>query len=116
MLSSGRFDVMQTASAIRTLRATILWWCVAVTATAAVAALGTATWLAERISRPIRLLAAQSALIGLASPTPSFSSDRGDEIGALARVLGTMVRRLRAASPACGMQSGARWSGISRAR
>jgi signal transduction histidine kinase len=98
VLSSGRFDVIQTASAIRTLRATILWWCVAVTAIAAVAALGTATWLAERISRPIRLLAAQSAQIDLASPTTSFSIDRADEIGALARVLGTMVRRLRAAS------------------
>ncbi len=108
VLSTGRFDVMQTASALRTLRATILWWCVAVTAMAAVAALGTATWLAERMSRPIRLLAEQSARIDLGSPTTSFSSDRTDEIGALARVLGTMVRRLRAASPACGMRSGAR--------
>jgi signal transduction histidine kinase len=98
VLSSGRFDVMQTASAMRALRARILWWCVAVTAIAAVAALVTATWLAERISRPVRLLAAQSALIDLASPTTSFSSDRADEIGALTRVLGTMVRRLRAAS------------------
>jgi two-component system, NtrC family, sensor histidine kinase AtoS len=66
---------------------------------AAAAALLAANWLAERISRPIRILAEQSARVDLVPTAPElamgFSTDRTDEIGALARVLGTMVRRLR---------------------
>jgi signal transduction histidine kinase len=95
MNSSARFDVTQSLSGIQVLRAAVLWWCLVAAAVAGAAALITANWLAERISRPIRLLAEQSAQIDLSSPTAGFSSDRADEIGALTRVLGAMVRRLR---------------------
>ncbi len=103
ILSPARFDVTQSLSGLRVLRAAVLWWCLVSAALAAAAALMAANWLAERISRPIRMLAEESARVDLV-PTatgPStglatgFSTDRADEIGALARVLGTMVRRLR---------------------
>ncbi len=99
ILSSARFDVTQSLSGLRVLRSAVLWWCLVSAALATAAALLAANWLAERISRPIRLLAEQSAQVDLVATTTrlatGFSSDRTDEIGALARVLGTMVRRLR---------------------
>jgi signal transduction histidine kinase len=93
--SLARFDITQSLSEIRVLRVAVLWWCLVAAGVATAAALFTANWLAERISRPIRLLAEQSARIDLSSPAAGLSSDRADEIGALTRVLGAMVRRLR---------------------
>jgi signal transduction histidine kinase len=99
ILSPARFDVTQSLSELRVLRAAVLWWCLVSAVLAAAAALLAANWLAERISRPIRILAEQSAQVDLVPTAPElamgFSTDRTDEIGALARVLGTMVRRLR---------------------
>ncbi|MFI5248758.1 MAG: ATP-binding protein [Gemmatimonadales bacterium] len=98
-LSAARFDVTQSLSGLRVLRAAVLRWCLVAALSAAAAALLAANWLAERISRPIRILAEQSAQVDLVpSATPlvtGFPTDRTDEIGALSRVLGTMVRRLR---------------------
>jgi signal transduction histidine kinase len=96
ILSSARFDVTQSLSGLRALRTAVLWWCLVSAALAAAAALLAANWLAERISRPIRMLAEQSTHVDLVVAATGFSSDRTDEIGALSRVLGTMVRRLRA--------------------
>lgn len=99
ILTSARFDVTQSLSGLRVLRAAVLWWCLVAAALAAAAALLAANWLAERISRPIRMLAEQSAQVDLVPNATrlatGFASDRTDEIGALSRVLGTMVRRLR---------------------
>jgi signal transduction histidine kinase len=95
VLSSGRFDVTQSLSGLRVLRAAVLWWCLVAAVLAVASALLAANWLAERISRPIRMLAEQSAQVDLVQAATGFSSDRTDEIGVLSRVLGTMVRRLR---------------------
>jgi signal transduction histidine kinase len=95
ILSSARFDVTQSLSGLRTLRTAVLWWCLVSAVLAATAALLTANWLADRISRPIRLLAEQSSQVDLETAATGFSTDRTDEIGALSRVLGTMVQRLR---------------------
>ena len=98
-LSSARFDVTQSLSGLRLLRAAVLWWCLVAALLAAAAALLAANSLAERISRPIRMLAEQSAQVDLVPTTAplatGFSTDRTDEIGVLSRVLGTMVQRLR---------------------
>jgi signal transduction histidine kinase len=98
VLSSARFEVTQSLTGLRALRATVLWWCLVSVGLATAAALLTANWLAARISRPLRLLAEQSTRVDLAEPTIDFPNDRNDEIGALARMLAAMVRRLRASA------------------
>jgi signal transduction histidine kinase len=92
----ARFEVSHSLTELHALRAAILWWCVVSVGLAATAALLTANWLADRLSRPLRALAEQSARVDLEAAPGDFPNDRDDEIGALARVLAAMVRRLRA--------------------
>ena len=70
------------------------WFLVALGATVALG-LAAAGWLAARVSRPLRVLAAQTAAVDLDRLDQTFGSDRDDEIGALAAVLGAMTERLR---------------------
>ena len=51
--------------------------------------------LASRISRPLAGLAAKTARVDLANLDVDFSSDRTDEVGQLADLLGDMMLRLR---------------------
>jgi signal transduction histidine kinase len=51
--------------------------------------------LSARVSRPLRELARKTAEIDLDRLDQSFESDRSDEIGSLARLLGGMTERLR---------------------
>ena len=95
ILSSATYNVTQSLSGLRVLRAAVLWWCLVTAVLAIAAAILAANWLAERISRPIRMLAEQSTHVDLVQAAAGFSSDRTDEIGVLSRRLGTMVRRLR---------------------
>jgi signal transduction histidine kinase len=95
VMSSARFEVTQSLRGLRVLRATVVWWCLVSVGLAAAAALLTANWLAARIARPLRALAEQSARVDLEELAIDFPNDRTDEIGALARVLAAMVRRLR---------------------
>jgi len=53
-------------------------------------------WLSLRISRPLTALAHKTAQIDMDRLDVSFDSERADEIGALARLLGSMTERLRA--------------------
>jgi signal transduction histidine kinase len=94
-VASARFEVTQSLTGLHALRAAIVWWCFASVGLAAAAALLTANWLADRISRPLRSLAEQSTRVNLEAPAGDFPNDRDDEIGALSRVLAAMVRRLR---------------------
>jgi signal transduction histidine kinase len=61
----------------------------------AVAAVLAAARLAARMSRPLVRLAEQTAAIDLDRLDHDFATDRDDEIGALARLLGAMTTRLR---------------------
>ena len=70
-------------------------WFLLVLLTSVALALIAAAWLAARISRPLTTLAAQTAAIDLDRLEQSFVSERNDEIGALATVLGAMTERLR---------------------
>lgn len=58
-------------------------------------AFGLAAWLSARLSQPLQDLARQAARVDLDRPDTDLTSDRADEVGQLARVLGTMVTRLR---------------------
>ena len=53
-------------------------------------------WLSLRISRPLTALAHKTAQIDMDRLDVVFESERGDEIGALTRLLGSMTERLRA--------------------
>jgi len=58
-------------------------------------AFGLAAWLSARLSRPLQDLARQAARVDLDNPAADLASERRDEVGQLARVLGTMLARLR---------------------
>jgi signal transduction histidine kinase len=92
---TARLVVTRSAGTLAALRRSIdLWFLAALAATVALA-LGAAGWLSSRISRPLTALAEQTAAVDLDRLDGSFASDRDDEIGALARVLGAMTERLR---------------------
>lgn len=70
-------------------------WLLAAIAAAIVLALVIARLLAARVNRPLEELAANARRIDLDLPETSFAMRRDDEVGSLARVLDTMVQRLR---------------------
>jgi signal transduction histidine kinase len=70
------------------------WFLIAIAATVAVVLL-IAGWMSTRISRPIRELARRTEQVNLDRLDVDFASDRRDEVGALTRLLGRMVERLR---------------------
>ncbi len=74
-------------------------WIVGTILVAVVAALAVALWLASWLSSPISQLASESAHVDLDNPRAQFSSaKREDEIGTLARRLGSMIDRMRASA------------------
>jgi len=93
---TARLVVTQSAGTLVELRRSIDRWFLAALLVTAVVALALAAWLSSRISRPLTRLAEQTAAIDLDRLDQDFSSDRGDEVGALSRLLGAMTARLRA--------------------
>ncbi len=73
------------------------WFAVAVALVGLAATLG-AIVLASRVSRPLAMLAADTERLDLDRLDVNFTTDRRDEIGTLTRVLGALVRRLRASA------------------
>jgi signal transduction histidine kinase len=92
---TARIRVTQSPVTLRALRQRLDRWFLAALAIATPLALLAAGWLAGRISRPLTALAEQTAAIDLERLDQSFTSDRDDEIGALAGVLAAMTERLR---------------------
>jgi signal transduction histidine kinase len=92
---TARIRVTQSPATLRSLRRSLDRWFLLALAIATPLALLAAGWLAGRISRPLTDLAEQTAGIDLDRLDPSFTSDRDDEIGALAGVLTSMTERLR---------------------
>jgi signal transduction histidine kinase len=70
------------------------WFLLALAAAAFVAILA-ARILAARVNRPLEDLAQQAGRVGLDRYDVRFTTARRDEVGTLARVLDTMVQRLR---------------------
>jgi two-component system, NtrC family, nitrogen regulation sensor histidine kinase NtrY len=94
-LDTARVVVIRSAATLTALRRSVdLWFLAALAATVALAIAG-AGWLSARISRPLTALAERTAAIDFDRLDQSFPSERDDEIGALAGVLGSMTERLR---------------------
>ena len=94
----ARFVVRRSGGALAELRRDVTRWLVAAAAVTLLLALGVSAWLAARVSRPLRDLAARTEAIDLDALDQDFSSDRTDEIGTLSRLLGAMTARLRAST------------------
>ncbi len=91
----ARVVVSHSLASLEALRRRVdLLFVAAVLATALVALL-LAGWLSSRVSGPLAALAEKTAAIDLDRLDVAFESDRPDEIGALARLLGVMTERLR---------------------
>jgi signal transduction histidine kinase len=91
----ARLVVSQPAGVLADLRRSLDRWFVGLLLATGVAAVAAAAWLAGRISRPLTRLSEQTAEIDLDRLDHDFATDRDDEIGALARLLGAMTARLR---------------------
>jgi two-component system nitrogen regulation sensor histidine kinase NtrY len=94
-LDTARFVVTQSLATLDALRQSVDRWFLLALGLTLTLAVVTAAWLSNRISRPIRELARKTEAIDLDRLDQSFDSDRGDEIGALSRLLGAMTDRLR---------------------
>jgi signal transduction histidine kinase len=95
---TARFVVSQSLATLDTLRQSVdRWFLLALGLTLGLAAI-VAAWLSSRVSRPLRELARKTEAIDLDRLDQSFESSRGDEIGALSRLLGAMTERLRTGS------------------
>ncbi|MEP7175884.1 MAG: HAMP domain-containing sensor histidine kinase, partial [Gemmatimonadales bacterium] len=96
--ATASLTVTRSAGTLAELRRSIDPWFVAALAATVTLALLAAGWLAARISRPLTALAEQTARIDLDRLDQHFASDRDDEIGALAGVLGALTDRLRSSA------------------
>ena len=90
------FLVTHDLTGLEELRRSVDRWFLIAVAAAAVLAVLLAGWLAARISRPLVELAEKTSRIDLDRLDIDFDSPRRDEIGALSRLLGAMIKRLRA--------------------
>jgi len=92
---SARVLVTQSLAPLVALRRSVdAWFLVALGLTAAAAVLA-AAWLARRIGEPLAELARKTGTIDLDRLDVDFATNRRDEIGALARLMGEMIARLR---------------------
>jgi signal transduction histidine kinase len=94
-LDTARVLVTQSGATLAALRRSLDRWFLAGLAATLALALILAGWLSSRISRPLTRLAEQTAAIDFDRLDQPFASEREDEIGALAGVLGAMIERLR---------------------
>ncbi len=95
-VATARIEVAHSVTPLTELRRSLdLWFGMAVGGAGLLATLVAAS-IAARISRPLAELAHQSERLDLERLDVRFASDRKDEVGALARVLGAMTERLRA--------------------
>ena len=94
---TGRAVLVLTESGatVTALRRSLDLWFAGALAGAAALGLGLAAWLSARVSRPLRDLAERTEAIDLDRLDQEFPTDRDDEIGTLARLLGAMTERLR---------------------
>jgi signal transduction histidine kinase len=91
----ARVVITQSLAPLAALQRSVDAWFLGALAATTAAALLAALWLASRVSRPLRELAEKTARLDLDRLDVGFGSERGDEIGVLARLLDAMAGRLR---------------------
>lgn len=95
---TARLALIRDPEPVRALRRSVdRWFTVAALLTLPVA-LGLALALAARVSRPLAELAEKTGRLDLDRLDLDFATDRDDEVGTLANLLGTMTGRLRASA------------------
>jgi signal transduction histidine kinase len=94
-LVPARLLVSYTIPELAALRRDVDRWFIAAMIVVVVAALGLATWLSRRLSDPLATLTQAASTIELDGPELTLAATRDDEIGTLARRMGSMSRRLR---------------------
>jgi signal transduction histidine kinase len=92
---TARVVVTQSLGQLEALRRGVNAWFLGALGLTAAAAVLAAAWLARRIGLPLAELARKTQAIDLDRLDEDFATDRADEIGALARLLGAMTARLR---------------------
>lgn len=92
---SARLVVTRDRGPLEALLRGVNRWFVAALALTFLFAVGMALWLASLVSRPLAKLADKTSQVDLDRLDQDFATDRGDEIGALARLLDAMTVRLR---------------------
>ena len=95
IVGSARFVITRQPGALTQLRRDVMRWLLAAAGVTLLLGLLVAAWLASRMSRPLRELAARTESIDLDALDQDFTTDRTDEIGTLSRLLGAMTARLR---------------------
>ena len=94
-LDTALVTVTRSGATLAALRRSLDLWFLAALGATLVLGLGLSAWLSSRISRPLTTLAQQTAAIDFDRLDQPFATDRDDEIGTLAGVLGAMTERLR---------------------
>jgi signal transduction histidine kinase len=94
---SARLVVTQSGVTLAALRRGLNTWVLVALGVTGLLAIILSAWLARAVSRPLTELADKTASIDLDRLDQDFATDRGDEIGALSRLLGAMTVRLRRA-------------------
>jgi signal transduction histidine kinase len=92
---TARVVVTQSLAPLEALRQSVDAWFIAALGLTTAAAVLAAAWLARRIGEPLADLARKTETIDLDRLDADFGTDRRDEIGALARLMGEMTARLR---------------------
>jgi len=97
-LTPARLTIAYTIPELESLRRDVDRWFFGAVALVVFAALALAAWLSARVSGPLTNLAHAMSSIDLDSPDLAIAAGRDDEIGTLARRLGSMSTRLRASA------------------
>lgn len=94
--STANLRIMREAGEARALQAGVDRWFIAALAVVTLGAIAIGVFLSARLSRPLARLAHATGAVSLEGPDLDVGTERGDEIGVLARRLASMTRRLRA--------------------
>jgi signal transduction histidine kinase len=89
------FRVTNDLAEIKALRASVDRWFVIAVALMTIFIISLGLWLASRISKPLVDLSQKAANVDLDRLDVDFDMERTDEVGTLAKGLGTMTTRLR---------------------
>ena len=97
-LTPARLTIAYTIPELEALRRDVDRWFLGAMTLGVFATLALAAWLSARMSGPLTSLAHAVSSIDLDSPDLAIAAGREDEIGTLARRLGSMSTRLRASA------------------